>query len=422
MYLSYANFTINKSDTKRKNIINLADVYKETVSNNFPIKKGALKLLKIEACSNNKGCNPKQQDGSRADFMIGMKDDKSEVRNKNLFNDDTKYVVIFVKCSFKLGNTEANLSLRIQKSGVVGARIGLSTQDKITMTSRDNILISLKKEITQSVLTMFPSIPKLSETSISAVSVQGYNLFNPRTGQRPEKRIKNFISTLRLMDTYMLSHELDYNQRNGKQIVKGNFKPNDKPLITIGVTPWGMVDFLGNGKISEFVKSAEQIQETFNKASDQIVFNRNSKAPQSIKKTDKKGGCPKSLPAVNSNGRCPNGRVPIPNKNKSLCCYKMKITKTSSMNIIEKYAMANMNIPSHIKSQLSSFSSIKIKKPPGIPKVDNNTNDIIYKGKPFRCMYLQMNELKRIATLMNINPQGFKKDLCERILNKLNST
>ena len=122
------------------------------------------------------------------------------------------------------------------------------------------------------------------------------------------------------MDVHISTHELDYNQKNGKQIVKGNFKPNESPLITIGVTPWGMVDFLGNGKLSEFVKSAEQIQEAFNKIMDQINFNQDSKAPQSIKKTNKQGGCPKGLPAANINGRCSNGRVPIPNKNRSLCC------------------------------------------------------------------------------------------------------
>jgi hypothetical protein len=271
---------------------------------------------------------------------------------------------------------------------------------------------------------MFPTIPKLSETRIAAVSVQGYNVFNPRTGQRPEKRIKNFVGTLRSIDSHIVSHDLDYDQRDGKRILRGNFKPNTTPRITIGITPWGMVDFLGNGKLSEFRNTAKQIQKAFDKMKDQIMFNQNSKPPQSTKKTlENIKSCPKGLPSANSNGHCPNGRIPIPNKNKAVCCYKMKISKTSSSNIIDKYAIAEMNIPLHLLSQLKGFSSIKTKnKPLNIPKVNVNTDEVMYKGKPFRCMYLQKNELKRIATSMNINPQGFKQDLCDRITNKLELT
>ena len=418
MYLSYANFTINKPERKQKNVVNLAEVYRQTASLMFPVKHDGLTLMNLQACSNNKGCNPKKQNGTVADYMIAMKTEDDEIQKNTIYLDDEKYVVLFAKCTFKLGQTEANLNLRIQKSGIIGARIGLSTQTKITMSSNDDALNKLERKLTDCIFSMFPMIPKLGDTHISAVSVQGYNVFNPKTGLRPNKRIKNFVSTLRMIDSNLPSHDLDYNQRDGKQIARGNFKPNDSPFITIGVTTWGMVDFLGNGKISDFKETASKLQIAFASVKHKITLNDLSKPPVPTKKSSGpvQRACPKGLPAVNKNGNCPDGRIPVPNKHKSICCYKMKLSQTTASEISSKYHDANIVIPAKLSRQLNKFSSIKTNFN-AVPVLRNN--NVFFKGKPFRCAYMSKHEIQRIAIAMNINPIGFKNDLCKRILSKI---
>ena len=40
-------------------------------------------------------------------------------------------------------------------------------------------------------------------------------------------------------------------------------------------------------------------------------------------------------------------------------------------------------------------------------------------GKVFNCMLLKKDDLNKVAKKMGINPNGFKKDVCDRILKQI---
>ena len=53
-------------------------------------------------------------------------------------------------------------------------------------------------------------------------------------------------------------------------------------------------------------------------------------------------------------------------------------------------------------------------------KWNNNRQVLIRKGKPKKCMELPKPYLKSVAKQLQVNPDGFKKDLCPRIMAKVN--
>jgi len=361
MYIDYVNYIVNANREKVRKpevVLDLQKVYEGMKVG----KRGKIIIEDIKVCANSAGCNPKKKD-----FLVVSKTNEGEIRT-NLGTNASKYVLMLMNGKIEIGGQEQNIHVRIPRSGVVGIRIGMRNQERIRLfdSAVDEKLREFGEEVTRMIINMIPGLEKVRETKLVGVSAKGFNIFNPKTGERPEKKVKNFVTMLRKIDEGIETHYLDYNYRDGRQIIRGNFKPHDKGA-TIGITVWGMTDFMGNTTVKEIlklwkvlVKAVEDIREG------EITYDEGSVY------VDKKTKCSKRNPAP-INGQCPKGMSAKQDKKGNTCCYK-----TKQRNVSVKVGKIDMK----------------------------------------RCMRLNKEEIEQIARKMQINPTGFKKDVCKRIISK----
>jgi hypothetical protein len=287
----------------------------------------------------------------------------------------------------------------------------------------------LRKEITTQLYEVLGIVPHLRPTKINGMAVHGLNLHNPLTGNRPPQKIKNFLQILRLLDTHLKSHSLDYDKKNGKQVARGNFKPDIHGSgPTIGITGWTMVDFVGGRSVMQVVELKNELMQAFNLVQNNIIYTTNAKQPKAHGKANTMPkGCPKNVPTANASGNCPSDiYIPLPNKHNSLCCYKKKLTKSSVQDIIKKYNEAKMKIPESLQYRINTLGVVpkKVLSPSSVKLVKSEVyynkkqKDYFYKNKKFNCMSLPKPQVENIAILMKLNPKGFKKDLCLKIHKK----
>lgn len=437
MYLSYLNIQLNAypgvAPRKPPAVIDLKTVYRTLTSQSLPLKHKNITFESIELCANNKGCNPKKN-GGKIDYLVAMKNTNENIKTK-LYNDADKAVLLNIRGKYKLGDTQCELYLRIPKSAAVGARIGMSTQKTIMMNaSGDAKIEELRENLSAQLYTILQIVPKLRPSKLVGMAVHGLNLHNPLTGNRPDQKIQNFLRFLRTMDTHLTTHSLDYDKKNGKQVARGNFKPDvHGSAPTVGITSWTMVDFVGGQSVKQVIQLKDDLLVAFAKCQPMIEYTTNAKKPIGHgKQNNKPKGCPKNIPPANAKGMCSSDEyVPLPNKHGSLCCYKRKLTKTLAQNAIKKYKEARLNIPNSLKERISAFglstrpkqnASVKYASVKYVQKVGVYYNkvkrDYVYQDKKFNCMLLSKPRLTSLAMLMKVNPKGFKKDICNNILKK----
>jgi len=433
MYLSYLNYQLNAypgiAPRKPPIIIDLKNVYRTITKNTLPYKHKNITIESIELCANNKGCNPKKNDG-KLNYLVAIKNKTNNIKTK-MYNEDDRAVLLNVRGKYKLEGTECELYLRIPKSAAVGARIGMSTQKSITMNANADARIeAFRIELTKQLYEVLQVVPILRPTKLVGMAVHGLNLHHPMSGNRPEQKIKNFLQFLRNMDNHLKTHSLDYDKKNGKQVARGNFKPDDHGTApTIGITSWTTVDFVGGKSAQQVVQLKQELLAAFEKCKPIIEYTTNAKKPVGHgKQTEAPKGCPKNVPQINADGLCPSDEyIPLPNKHGSICCYKRKLTKTSARDAIQKYNEAKIDMPLHFKARITKYgltspqkqkmSSVKLSKIPGV-HYNLRKRDFLYQEKKFNCMTMPKPKLENIALLMKVNPKGFKKDLCKHILKK----
>tara|TARA_B110000977_G_scaffold8942_1_gene11853 strand:+ start:1593 stop:2987 length:1395 start_codon:yes stop_codon:yes gene_type:complete len=434
MFLSYLNYQLNAypgtPPRKPQKIIDLKTVFKSITMETFPYTYKNVRFDSVELCSNSKGCNPKKE-GGKMDYLVAMKDTKNNIKTA-LYNDDEKAVLLNVRGKYKIGDTMCTLYLRIPKSAAIGVRLGMSEQIKIKMDGNaDTQIDELRKELTKQIFEALKAVPNLRSSKLNGMAVHGLNLHNPLTGNRPPQRIQNFLEFLRALDREFDTHSLDYDKKNGKQVVRGNFKPDVHGIApTIGITGWTMVDFVGGRSVAQTITLKNKLVEAFNKTSLLIKYTTDAKQPKTHgKATMREKGCPGNVPPANKEGNCPSDMyIPLPNKYKSLCCYKKKLSKTTAQDALKKYTEAQMKVPQTLQNRINALrlvpqkpkeiSSVKRRKSaPGVVYIQT-TGEYLYKDKRFDCMLLAKPYLEAIAILMKLNPKGFKKDLCSKILEK----
>ena len=381
-YIGYANFTINayqgKAPSNPEQVLDLKEVYRRISPHS--IRRPKNKIVKtftinsIEVCSASRGCTPKKlKMGNKHhnNYLTVYKNGQGNVKtNRNIPNwineksgkARTNYVLLNIKATCKIGDTFENVSIRIPRSAVVGVKVGLSTQNQILIDRKDadyNINY-LGYELAKIIYDITP-VPPLRKYVLSGLSIQGLNLHTYPSSIRPNERIKNFLQTMRELDKHIKTHFLDFEPSESKSLPRANFKsiePGRYP--TFGITTWLMMDFSG-------VKS---IENTVNLSRD--IY----------------GAYRKSLPIINWNT---DYTGPIPQSRRGIK-HRVKI----QLNNNDENGK-NINLPIWNRGKKKFMRQTKV----------------------FQCMSLKKGELKKLAKAVNVNPEGFKKDVCIRIESKI---
>ncbi len=364
MYLSYVNFIVNKPPQKVRNppaMLDLSAAYKSLAANEFPLAVGNLTVRSAELCSSSQGCAPRRQDMTRSDYTLAMKDGQLDVK------------------SAALGDALAQAAVRI----IAGLAVN-------------------------------------SPPTIASLKVSGLNIITG-TANRPERRLKHLIAFARLLAQKLPDHHLDYTAQEGRHVVRANFKPKIPGQdVTIGLTQWGMVDFIGSASLARVQRLSTFLVTESRALLQNVEFNNSAKVVPKAKgkkvQSSLSSTCRKNTPPAQSDGTCADqDRVPVPNDKGSLCC--KKYAGAAKASIVAAYARANMNIPQNVQAKLGKTRSAVAS---GVmPVYNRNQNTVTRNGKPFRCMAMSKPDIQQIAKSLGIFPKGTKQYLCDSIESKL---
>ena len=435
MYIGYVNYTMNdhgniiKGKKKIKtDSYDLKRAFEHLDNLAFPITSGNLTIKKIEVCSNSCGCSIKSKQ-TKKNVFVRLKNENT-IRLKPVIPDANsgKYTLMNLTGTYKLNGEECNVFIRIPRSIVIGFKIGLSKQTSIRVNNGNNVMLqNLGTDLEKDFFGLFKNksgLPqRIRPLKISTMTVFGLNIFNPETGKRPVQRIDNFMDFANNLDDQLKSHYLDFNLTNAKSVVKANYKPHTTSDITFGITQWGMVDMMRVSSLAKARETKNIILNAFTKIRKNIEYNEHSK----FKEKKVKGSCSKRNPAP-TNGECPGGFLPLPNKHKTLCCYKKKLTQTLKRQIVPMYASAGLNIPQSLLDSLNlqgmapkNTCPQQDKSKINLPSFSTKNGKFYYKRKPFdssKCMTLSKPKLLDISKSLGANPGRFKKDICSSIMQK----
>ena len=392
----------------------LKSVWNKLNNMKWPIKINNIEIKSIEVCSNNRGCSPRTVH-NKSDYLVRYKDNETEQLGlkKKMGNSDKDFVVIFINGTYEINGVKCNCHMRVPRSGVIGVKIGLSKQNDILVNQEgDTKLKLLGLEIEKDVFKLFSGeIKKIRELEMSNATIFGLNVFNPKTGERPDNRIASFDDVIESIDNELELHELDYVPTNARSVVRGNFKSEDPNVPSIGLTQWGMVDFVKVKKISSVIKLAKELVDIVRKLT--IEF-------EVAKKPKLKTMCSNRNPQPDVNGSCTNGGIALPNKKGGLCCYKKRL---SNQKIRDLYAKYGMNIPIALQNRLQNIQpSNKSYLNVNIPKYNAKIKKFIFKGVPFdrnSCVKLSKTDIIEFAKVLEVNPKGKRDLICKRIFVKL---
>lgn len=377
-YIGYANFTLNAypegAPKRGEHILDLRRVY-NTIQpmsvrrpNNRIVK--TFSINSVEVCSASRGCTPKSRfnnvkEQKHLNFLTVFKNGNRNIKTNKATNNKN-FVLLNIKGTCKIGDHFENFAIRVPKSGVVGIKIGLSLQKQIIVRDpgADRKLEYLGYELEKLVFDTLP-VPPMRPRKLSALSIQGWNLSDPAGGEKPDHRLKNFITFMRLLDQQVGSHFLDYEPRETKMIPRVNFKPiTEGP--TIGITNWLMVDFTGVRTVNEVRELSVVFYNAYRRLQNDIVWN------------------------TNYNGPVPKSR--------------RKTENTKAKKNTPKNKNNNVNVPKWNQNKKKFYNG---------------------KGKLFNdkaCMRLGKKDIEKLALKLQVNPNGFKASVCDRIMTKLNNS
>ena len=424
MYLSYVNFIVNKPPQKVRNppaMLDLSAAYKSLAANEFPLAVGNLTVRSAELCSSSQGCAPRRQDMTRSDYTLAMKDGQLDVKSAAA-NNSSKAVLLNIRCTYALGNERINVLFRVPRSGVVGIRVGLSVQSsmKVGNANANASLAALGDALAQAAVRIIAGLAVNSPPTIASLKVSGLNIITG-TANRPERRLKHLIAFARLLAQKLPDHNLDYTAQEGRHVVRANFKPKIPGQdVTIGLTQWGMVDFIGSASLARVQRLSTFLVTESRALLKNVEFNNSAKVVPKAKgkkvQSSLSSTCRKNTPPAQSDGTCADqDRVPVPNDKGSLCC--KKYAGAAKASIVAAYARANMDIPQNVQAKLGKTRSAVAS---GVmPVYNRNQNTVTRNGKPFRCMAMSKPDIQQIAKSLGIFPKGTKQYLCDSIESKL---
>jgi hypothetical protein len=420
-YIDYINLIINHNETKVRNPPNVLDL--KNIYSKLKIRKyNNITINSIEICSNSMGCTPKKQNGHH-NFLVKMKNKKVNITTKKA-NDESNYILLNISGTYNFDGIEQNIHFRVPRSGTIKVVLGLRNQryitlDKTNIADREK---KLMKDITDETIEIIDGLKKTKPSKIVSISIKGLNVFNPKTGELPEHKIFNFLFMLRKIDELLPDHEYDFNFRNGKKITRGHFKSEKRGVPTIGITQWGMTDFMGGSSISQTHKLVKQFINAFNLVKQYVKFDKLSTRP----KKQITGSC-RVGQNVAVDGKCSDGKYPYPKKDGTICCKTVKMTPRLKKELIQKYVDLNLKLPNSLnintkKSSMKLPNSLNINTKMSsmkLPIVDKSvtfnmkTKKWYYKSKPLDCMKLRKPDAQSLAQSLQLNPKGFMKDICK---------
>lgn len=384
-YIGFANFTMNSTESNSiKEPLDLRALYNKIEPKS--LKRPENKLIKqftinsIEVCSSSRGCTPKtktNENKKHVNYLTVYKNGgqviKTDKANRNnTYNSKGKYtgtyILLNIKATCRIGDELENVSLRIPRSGVIGVKVGLSSQKIIVVNKpdADHKINYLGYELAKIVYDLFPEILKnhyhKNHYKLSGLIIHGFNLFSPELGQKPPYRLLNFLDVMKEIGDRIETHNMIFEPSERKQIPRINFKPTiPGEYPSFGITNWLTVDFMGVKTMSSVRKLSRKLTAIYLKVQDKIKWNVNFGGP--VQKSRRGVRQPKEIKSKNKN----NG--------------------------------GNINIPTYDSKKRKLVNS---------------------KGKVFNCILMKKDIIEKIAKKLQVNPDGFKKDICERITKKIN--
>lgn len=420
MYITYVTFVINSNERKMKRepMLNLRRVFEKFASDVKTMKNGSLTIDNLEVCSNNRGCTPKK---GLKDYLTAYIDEKKKVHRSKKAENESKYVVMFLNGTYRIGNVECAVNIRLPPSGVVKVSIGLSTQKEIIIDKRgEEGLQKLKRDLQKDILGCIPELELVRPTKLVSMNMEGYNIIT-QSEEKANRRMINLVLVIERLKDQMKGYKYDYQNREGKTLPRLFLKPEivgENP--TIGITTWGMLGLSGATSIKQIKETIETVQKAFNVIKNEIKYDEgNFLKPKSVKKKEENvKTCPRGNPAPNEKGECEQGFIPRPNaKTKSLCCYKQKLTKAMIQTIVNQYSEAKIQIPPKLKNEIEQMGKIKSSsvKYANVPEYNKTKKKWRFKNKTFNCKLLDAERVKSIAKSLGMNPNAKKYQLCKKI-------
>ena len=436
MFVGFINITheikVDDSMTALNKKEMLKSAYDVTFKNKkLPLKIGKFKVENVYVCLDNHGCNYKKlttSGKSTKDKHVLIHDENGVISSKYI-DDPKNYITMFINGKAYIDNVESNFSLRTSPSMKSTMKVGLTKHPLNPLAVKADLYLKEKviPEMNNFINKIFNSNNYSTNTKTSMITAQGGNLFENMTDNRLPFKMKNFVDIMERIDDKVSSHDMKFEQTNKKQFGKISFKSDSDDLPTLTISNFGYIDIKG-------AKTCIQIQNVFrifktaikaNSIQRYIQYDENH--PRVASKTKSNlfmKGCPKNNPEA-IDGICPSGYLPRPNKNKKICCYKKKLSKTTAKEIVFSFKQSNMEIPKKLKEILKPFlNTTKISS----MKLNEDSNDVVlkkgkihYLNKVVNCNIASKSLLKTIASKLNSGyvMKGTKNELCKDILRLL---
>lgn len=367
-YIGYINFSLNhysKANPKNKanQILDLKKVFKSINPISFDRRKNEFvkyfTINSVEVCSSSRGCTPRTHldatINKHVNHLTLYKNSRNSVTTDKNNNNPKHYSVLNIKAECKIGDALANVAIRVPKSGILGVKVGMSTQTEILVKDAyaDNKIQKLMTEL-EEVIFSSTKIPILRPLKWITLTVAGWNLNDPGGGKKPEHRINNFLEVMTEIGKILPNHMLKYQHSEGKQLPRVSFVPKTEGP-TIGVTNWLSTDFTGCKSVNEARLLSIELYNAYRRVRNQIKWN-----------TKYEGPVPKS---------------------------RRKVKKTEP--------------------------NIKVKQLANVPVWNSTKKKYLMNGKKFNCMKLSKPKLRALAVKLDVNPNGFKIEVCDRIEKKI---
>ena len=334
MDINYITIQLNKPPEKVRKppqVLRLSNVYKTLKTNSFPMKARQLTIDKIELCANSQGCTPKSSRGvAFRDYTVAFKDQNRNIVTDRTLNNDSQAVLLKLFGSFTYNNRVLKLAIRVPRSGVVGIQVGMTASEFPTRNQNaDSLLNELVNSIGSQVANVIPQFSLSSRPALVGMKIGGFNVFNPKTGERAQSPIKNFKVSMKALDDLLESHSLDMVDTDAKQLIKANFKPKVRgDTVTVSITRYGMVDFLGLAPLRIINRLADQLVRYMQLVPVQFESSRPTPKPSTST-----GKCARGAQPASRDGVCNQpSKVAVPNKKgDALCCVGFYVSKSGKL-------------------------------------------------------------------------------------------
>ncbi len=327
VHLGYLNFILNATDRKGKpikeeHITDLEKLYNVVSRRAFPVRLDNLKIDRVEVCSSNAGCSQKKGN-TLHHHLVAMKNTHGELRPEqkqkfkkvavkewktgkgkkpvqktvgyqNIPININPWVVMNMVGSTKIGNVTETVYFRIQKTGIVGMRVGVGSQTSFTIDTTDAELMDFGKRLSNVILGFLSSeVPNNDKIAIANITTHGYNLITNGVGY-PNHKMTNHEAIVRAigreMEGYFYEDVMANHGKNpGTRWLKPDVKKQGMP--SIGISTWGMADTSGANKMTTIRNVLRRLQSLFDTIKDKVRYNTTSKPPVSQKGQKTGGKC-----------------------------------------------------------------------------------------------------------------------------------